>query len=255
MKNTKLISLSLLLCLVIHSCKSKKSQEKQKALIICTEMPLKPDSTTNGLTGGVMSSKKWEWKPGSAREIRLCFLDGDELLIQKVMAKAKMWEPLAKIKFHQVNFMDKPDVKISFLGEGSWSRIGTDARGEDISMNLGWLTDTSTDQEFSRVVLHEFGHVLGFVHEHSLTQGNPIIWDKKKVKEYYQKKAPFWSDQEVEDNIFKRYENESLNGGEYDAQSIMIYGIPASLLKSKKEIKWNYQISINDKKTLFNAYL
>ncbi len=217
-------------------------------------MPLKPDTTDHGITAGILSSKKWEWNKGAEREIRVCFLDGGDILIQKVMDKAKLWEPIAKVKFREVDFVDNPDVKISFLGEGSWSKIGTDAKGEDISMNLGWLTTDSPDQEYSRVVLHEFGHVLGLVHEHSLVSGNPIEWDRKKVKAYYMNRYPFWNEQQIEDNIYHRYASESLNGGQYDPQSIMIYGVPGELLKSKKEIKWNNKISVNDKKTVFDAY-
>ena len=51
---------------------------------------------------------------------------------------------------------------------GSWSAVGTDALIERYfppyqpTMNFGWLKDDTDDQEYERVVVHEFGHVLGF---------------------------------------------------------------------------------------------
>ncbi|WP_437321271.1 matrixin family metalloprotease [Sorangium sp. So ce385] len=33
-------------------------------------------------------------------------------------------------------------------------------------MNFGWLTLESTQADVESVVLHEFGHALGLIHEH-----------------------------------------------------------------------------------------
>jgi serralysin len=34
------------------------------------------------------------------------------------------------------------------------------------TMNYGWMTPDSSDDEVHRVVAHEFGHALGLIHEH-----------------------------------------------------------------------------------------
>jgi len=34
------------------------------------------------------------------------------------------------------------------------------------TMNYGWLKDDTDDVEYRRVVIHEFGHALGAIHEH-----------------------------------------------------------------------------------------
>jgi len=64
--------------------------------------------------------------------------------------------------------------------DGSWSHIGTEANEiepRQPTMNLGWLsglTDAVSDTERG-VILHEFGHVLGLLHEHqSPLRGNKI---------------------------------------------------------------------------------
>lgn len=33
-------------------------------------------------------------------------------------------------------------------------------------MHFGWLRDDTDDVEWRRVVVHEFGHALGAIHEH-----------------------------------------------------------------------------------------
>ena len=55
--------------------------------------------------------------------------------------------------------------------EGYWSVVGTDSEnlltGIDQSMNLeGYDVAPFPEPEFSRIVIHEFGHALGLHHEH-----------------------------------------------------------------------------------------
>ena len=82
----------------------------------------------------------------------------------------------------QFAFDDRADaqIRISFLQDGSWSYIGKDALqipAKDPTMNYGWLKADTEDEEYSRVVLHEFGHSLGAIHEHQ-SPGVTIPWDK-----------------------------------------------------------------------------
>ena len=47
-------------------------------------------------------------------------------------------------------------------------------------MNLGWIHDSKSEDELRSVVLHEFGHALGAVHEHESPYAS-IPWNKEKV--------------------------------------------------------------------------
>ncbi len=114
--------------------------------------------------------KKKLWKPGRTLHVR--FLDGDPQVKAKVAAFAAEWSKYANIHFA---FDDAPnsEIRISFLQPGSWSYMGTDALlipPNQPTMNYGWLTPTTGDEEYSRVVLHEFGHAIGCIHEHQ----NPL---------------------------------------------------------------------------------
>ena len=68
------------------------------------------------------------------------------------------------------------EIRIAFRqGNGSWSHLGTFCRqitdDDEPTMNYGWLTPDSDDVELRSVVLHEFGHALGLIHEHQNPDG------------------------------------------------------------------------------------
>ena len=50
-------------------------------------------------------------------------------------------------------------------------------------MNLD-INDSTSEEEFARSILHEFGHALGMLHEHQ-SPANGIPWDETKLYDYY----------------------------------------------------------------------
>jgi hypothetical protein len=104
----------------------------------------------------------------------------------KVEEFAHQWSDHGDVKF---DFGSDPqaEIRISFQHQGSWSYVGTDALSvpsDEPTMNYGWLTPGSPDNEYSRVVLHEFGHALACIHEHQHPEAG-IPWDKEAVYNYY----------------------------------------------------------------------
>lgn len=96
------------------------------------------------------------------------------------------------------------EIRIAFeQGAGSWSYIGTDCLNIPKSkptMNLGWLTPTTSHAETKRVVLHEFGHALGLAASNQSPTAN-IPWNKQATYDYYQKTSG-WTKQQVDTNLF-----------------------------------------------------
>jgi hypothetical protein len=66
---------------------------------------------------------------------------------------------------------DDSDVRVSFRYAGYSSLVGTDCKAPGVKNEPTLLlqdfdTNPPADPEFKRIVLHEFGHVIGFYHEH-----------------------------------------------------------------------------------------
>jgi serralysin len=127
----------------------------------------------------LITGKKWQ----NGRIINCCFIGGDAIVKQKIVSYAKQWEQYANLKLNFITDPNISDVRIAFDNSGSWSYMGTDALSipkNEATMNYGWLTPTTADNEYSRVVIHEFGHMLGCIHEHQHPQAG-IPWNTEAV--------------------------------------------------------------------------
>jgi hypothetical protein len=85
-------------------------------------------------------------------------------------------------------------------------------------MNLGWQDEG--------VVLHEFGHAVGLIHEHQNPEAG-IKWNRENVIRDLSDPPNNWDLATIEHNIFQAYAREQINGTSLDKKSIMLYAIPA----------------------------
>ena len=202
----------------------------------------------NGIDApGMAVYAKKLWKPG--RTLRVRFLDDPPSSVRQHIEKfAHEWEAHAHIAFA---FGNDPDAEIRItctLGKGSWSYLGVDAltiHKTKPTMNFGWFTAATPEVEFSRTVLHEFGHALGCIHEHMHPQGG-IPWNRDAAYRYYTQ-TQRWTKERVDSQLFQRYSTSLLNSGRYDPQSIMHYPVPRELTMNGFSVGWNNQLSAQDK--------
>jgi hypothetical protein len=125
---------------------------------------------------------EFKWSAGTT--VRVRFLEGDPELQKRVQRVAEEWTgpDMANLTWQ---FGDDPDadVRVAFeQGNGSWSYLGTMCQqipAPEPTMNYGWLTPDSGDDELHRVVAHEFGHALGLIHEHQ-NPDTPIDWNREQ---------------------------------------------------------------------------
>ncbi len=195
------------------------------------------------------------WKPGRALRVRFLDTPGPRVA-ERIEHHAHAWEQHANVRFEFVRSGDA-DIRITLdRNDGSWSYLGTDAKLIPVgqaTMNYGWFEEDTEDSEFSRTVLHEFGHALGAIHEHNHPR-NGIKWNKPVVYAYYAE-TQGWSKTEVDEQVFERYQLSRLNATKYDPKSIMHYAIPAELLLSSgKPVGWNRLLSASDKTFIRKQY-
>jgi hypothetical protein len=176
------------------------------------------------------------WPNGST--LRLSFLDGDPNLQAQVAAVATQWTKFANLNFNFLNGFDpNSDVLISFNNQyrpggarASWSLIGQDcanpqARQGGPSMYL--FNDFQTNDELNRIVLHEFGHTLGLIHEHK-SIASTLQFDVQKTIAYFGSGAGLSPDDVMEQVINRDYTATSYT--DFDPDSIMLYEFPAEIM-------------------------
>ncbi|WP_405131142.1 M12 family metallopeptidase [Paenibacillus sp. FSL H8-0317] len=198
--------------------------------------------------------KTLKWRNGQI--IRVKFLDGTDFVKSKVEQYAQVWEEYVNIKFDFGNH-EEAEIRISFKLSGSWSYLGKHCLSisdQTIpTMNYGWFDENTQDEEFRRTTLHEFGHALGFGHEH-LNPEVDIPWDKEKVYDYYMGPPNNWTKEMIDYNIFNRYEPKEAVFSPFDDKSIMLYAIPNELTIGEYQVGWNTNLSEMDKEFASQYY-
>ncbi len=231
--------------LLAHAAQLALRENAQNAPVAPSARELLPGVMLGAIQVAALTGKLW--KPG--RRLRVRFVDGDPRIADRCIPYAKLWEKYANIKF-DFGSDANAEIRISFKYRGSWSFVGTDALAvekNEPTMNFGWLTADTPKEEYARVVTHEFGHALAFIHEHQNPTAN-IPWNKKVVYDYYQGAPNYWTREQVEINIFSRYAADVSRYSAYDPRSIMLYPIPAEFLHDPAfAVGWNNAPSELDK--------
>ncbi|MCX6180859.1 MAG: matrixin family metalloprotease [Bacteroidetes bacterium] len=243
------------------SCKKdleKTSSQKQEDHFNCTFL----DTTSEGtFKTDAAIRKNVLWTPGQT--IRIKFIGGTTFQQNKVKEYAAQWTKEANLKFEffsTVPTLPNPffrsDIKITFdPNDGDWSVLGTQCK--DIaqtkgSMNFSW-TATTSETRIRRVVLHEFGHALGLIHEHMSPSAN-ISWDKPKAYAYFGASPSNWDKAKVDRVVLNKETASTTNYTAYDNSSIMLYSFPDSLTTNGYSAPYNTELSYNDKKYIGRNY-
>lgn len=192
---------------------------------------------------------KLRW-PKMGVRLTVGFLDNPEdELRRKILAYANKWNKTANVEFVETQSdVASADVRIARLGgDGHWSWLGIDILHHPgrPTMNLDGFTMRTSDSEFERTVCHEFGHTLGFPHEHLRSQLVERL-DFEKTVAYYMR-TQGWSREDVIFQVLTPLEESSILGtATPDQESIMSYQVPGECTKSGKPILGGNKINAVD---------
>ena len=201
---------------------------------------IKDRKALQSLSLAIIDSYKWP----AGTKLRVRFLprnegnpnsiDGTEDHKNQVRIHAPTWTENTSISFRFLDDsstkedLQNAEIRIQFQnGSYGESQLGTTCNtvpAEEPTMLLG-----VQGERFKSLILHEFGHALGAIHEHSSPRAN-LTWDKERVIESYRGKGIPEKDLPgyVETNILARYNEYDDEGKrhtsatDFDTRSIMI---------------------------------
>lgn len=243
------------------------------------------DESFSKLKASFLTSLLWDTKTKTT--LSIAFVDGTEQ--EKKWVESVVMKHIApvcdKFTFLWNVPINDADIRISFKGTAAYSLIGKlsvqNVPNENHSMLLGWLdSDFESSDKVQKemrgtgaVILHEFGHALGMIHEHQVP-GAPFQWNKQNIMNTLKKNGINWDENMAETQILARYGSakecasttnlnakaiycSQVNGSVYDPTSIMHYFYPKEWVQpgpNTPSFTRNTQLSRLDKIWLSKHY-
>ena len=178
------------------------------------------------------------WKVGT---LTVSFDGGDPELHKKIAGVASYWSEHANTRFdfgydeetgryREFNPAKDVHIRVGFSYPGYWSIVGTDSTDPDIisysetSLNLSGF-DQELPTGWDGTVLHEFGHALGFHHEHQSPAIDDCEFNWDFLYDYLGGPPNNWPRWKVDHNL-RKLPGGGLTYSAHDKESIMHYSFP-----------------------------
>jgi len=190
------------------------------------------------------------WPVAVVKDVPVAFLDtNNQAFIAKVLAYANRWGQRSAARFRYTASAANALCRVATTpGQGHYSYMGTDNKLIPVgrnTMNLDSFGPSTPDAEYERVVVHEFGHFLAFMHEHARRDIQELLDVEKTVAgmaaEYR------WPRDMVMQQVFGNTPESQLTGTpKAYVDSIMCYGFRGAWTKSGRPIPGGLTLSPED---------
>ena len=204
------------------------------------------------------------WQPN--KKIKIFFETSEKELIEEILFVANEWSNYSSIKFVYEKNLKKADIHLTLKKDfGFYSAIGLQSKvllsknkpSMNLDPNWGLEKGFSEKNNFKfkyckAMVIHEFGHALGFIHEHQ-REDRPFEFNIDYIKNNYLKMG-MPSYKAAVENIIKKYSINRINYSDFDYKSIMIYPFKGKETLQKISIEIPLELSKNDKNKVGKIY-
>lgn len=163
----------------------------------------------------------------------------------RIVSHMNAWHARCGIGFAETS--GQGEVRISLGSGGYYSYLGTDVLhipANQQTLNLQGFTMQTPESEYHRVVRHETGHTLGFVHEHMRLQLVRRL-DPVKTRAWFLR-TQGWNAQVVQQQVLTPLNESDLTTAPTDQTSIMCYQLPGSITTDGQPIVGGLDINEED---------
>lgn len=197
----------------------------------------------------LLTGKKWN--PAGVK-LPVKFLDSPDAATKRmILEHANEWGKYGNVEF--LESVSNDGVRLARAASGYWSYLGTDIlHVSGPTMNLQNFTSRTPLSEYMRVVQHEFGHTLGFPHEHQRKGIIQRLNPPAVISEF--RRTQGWNEQEVYAQILTPYDESALMATPTDEESIMTYWFAGTLTLDHKPIVGGSKVNANDGKFCGQQY-
>ena len=223
----------------------ENSETQNKEMEYC-QVPITPpkefDSNVSNERAELINTISYKWLNGTV--LHYYFFENapfaaDESQKEVVRQAFNKWKEIGiGLEFQEVNNAGDAEIRIGFeQGKGSWSYIGNyilELGQNERTMNFGW--SLTRGQNEIDTAIHEIGHTLGFPHEHQNPNAG-IIWDEEAVYEDLAKPPNRWPREKTFHNIIRKITPDTVEGSNWDPNSIMHYPFGPGLVREPEEFK------------------
>lgn len=197
--------------------------------------------------------------PASGARLPVYFMEQQpDDLKAKILKHLNCWYDEANCNVQFVLTASRGDsvIRISTGPGGYWSHVGVFCLRipkNQQTMNLEGFTMRTSDREFRRVVGHEGGHSLGWMHEHQRAEIVALLNEQAVIR--WGRETQGWSEQMVREQILTSLDPAELTASPFaDPSSLMAYQFAGNLTKSGQPIPGGLDLTAVDKEYAAKIY-